>query len=62
VFCLVWLSCGFRCGPVGPSVASVGPINITVTVPLKGLSHEIDFKNSDKNLQNLTKLRDAAGF
>jgi hypothetical protein len=29
---------------------------------LKGLSHEIDFKNFDKNLQNLTKLRDAAGF
>jgi hypothetical protein len=24
------------------------------TVPLKGLSHEIDFKNFDKNLQNLT--------
>ncbi len=23
------------------------------TVPLKGLSHEIDFKNFDKNLQNL---------
>ncbi len=22
--------------------------------PLKGLSHEIDFKNFDKNLQNLT--------
>jgi hypothetical protein len=22
-------------------------------VPLKGLSHEIDFKNFDKNLQNL---------
>jgi hypothetical protein len=29
---------------------------------LKGLSHEIDFKNFDKNLQNLAKLRDAAGF
>ena len=24
--------------------------------PLKGLSHEIDFKNFDKNLQNLTYL------
>jgi hypothetical protein len=23
-------------------------------LPLKGLSHEIDFKNFDKNLQNLT--------
>ncbi len=30
--------------------------------PLKGLSHEIDLKNFDKNLQNLAKLRDAAGF
>jgi hypothetical protein len=30
--------------------------------PLKGLSHEIDFKNFDKNLQNLAYLRDAAGF
>jgi hypothetical protein len=29
---------------------------------LKGLSHEIDFKNFDKNLQNLTYLRDAVGF
>ncbi len=29
---------------------------------LKGLSHEIDLKNVDKNLQNLAELRDAAGF
>ncbi len=29
---------------------------------LKGLSYEIDFKNFDKNLQNLTLLWDAAGF
>ena len=29
---------------------------------LKGLSHEIDFINFDKNLQNLAWLRDAAGF
>jgi hypothetical protein len=29
---------------------------------LKGLSHEIDFKNFDKNLRNLAYLRDAAGF
>jgi hypothetical protein len=29
---------------------------------LKGLSHEIDFKNFDKILQNLAYLRDAAGF
>jgi hypothetical protein len=32
------------------------------TAYLKGLSHEIDFKNFDKNLQNLAYLRDAAGF
>jgi hypothetical protein len=30
--------------------------------PLKGLSHEIDFKSFDKNLQHLAKLRDATGF
>ncbi len=30
--------------------------------PLKGLSHEIDFKSFDKNLQNLALLRDTAGF
>jgi hypothetical protein len=29
---------------------------------LKGLSHEIDFKTFDKNLQNLAELRNAAGF
>ncbi len=29
---------------------------------LKGLSHEIDFKNFEKNLQHLAKLRDVAGF
>jgi hypothetical protein len=29
---------------------------------LKGLSHEIYFKNFDKNLHNLAYLRDAAGF
>jgi hypothetical protein len=29
---------------------------------LKGLSHEIDFKNFDKNLQQLTYLWDAAAF
>jgi hypothetical protein len=29
---------------------------------LKGLSHEIEFKNTDKKLQNLPQLRDAAGF
>ncbi len=29
---------------------------------LKGMSHEIDFKNFDKKLQNLAYLRDAAGF
>ncbi len=34
----------------------------SVNVLLKGLSHEIDFKNFDKKLQNLAYLRDAAGF
>jgi hypothetical protein len=29
---------------------------------LKGLSHEIDFKKFDKNVQNLAQLSDAAGF
>jgi hypothetical protein len=29
---------------------------------LKGLSHEIDFKNFDKNLQKQAYLRDTAGF
>jgi hypothetical protein len=28
---------------------------------LKGLSHEIDFKNVDKNLQNYALTRAAAG-
>jgi hypothetical protein len=35
--------------------------NLTIR-RLKGLSHEIDFKNFDKNVQNLAYLRDAAGF
>jgi hypothetical protein len=30
-------------------------------IPLKGLSHEIDFKNFDQNLKNLALLRDATG-
>jgi len=30
--------------------------------PLKGLSHEIDFKNIDENEQILALLRAAAGF
>jgi hypothetical protein len=34
----------------------------TIIIILKGLSHEIDFKNFDKNLQNLAYLREAAGF
>ncbi len=29
---------------------------------LKGLSHEIDFKNVDENGQNLALLRAAAGY
>ncbi len=28
---------------------------------LKGLSHEIDVKNSDQNLKNLALVRDATG-
>ncbi len=32
------------------------------TLDLKVLSHEIDLKNVDNNLQNLAYLRDAAGF
>jgi len=32
-----------------------------VHTALKGLSHEIDFKNFDQTLKNLPKLRDAAG-
>jgi hypothetical protein len=31
-------------------------------VSLKGLSHEIDFKNVDENGQNLALTRVAAGF
>jgi hypothetical protein len=31
-------------------------------LPRKGLSHEIDLKNVDKNLQNLAEVRDVAGF
>jgi hypothetical protein len=29
---------------------------------MTGQSHEIDFKNFDKNLQNLALLRDASEF
>ncbi len=36
--------------------------NIEVLFALKGLSHEIDFKNFYKNSQNLALLRDADGF
>ncbi len=35
---------------------------IVCTVLLKGLSHEIDFKNLDENGQILALLRAAAGF
>jgi hypothetical protein len=37
-------------------------ISLIDNATLKGLSHEKDFKNFDKNLQNLAYLRDAAGF
>ncbi len=36
--------------------------NVTNKSPLKGLSHEIDFKNVDENGQNLALARAAAGF
>jgi hypothetical protein len=36
--------------------------NSHFAVPLKGLSHEIDFKNVDENGQILALLRAAAGF
>jgi hypothetical protein len=36
--------------------------NPRASVLLKGLSQEIDFKNFDKNLQNLAYLWDAACF
>jgi hypothetical protein len=39
----------------------MGKITIS-TVPLKGLSHEIDLKNVDENRQILALLRAAAGF
>ncbi len=40
----------------------IGEVSITFVKYLKGLSHEIDLKNFDKNLQNLALLRDASGF
>ncbi len=39
-----------------------GQGNFKDTNPLKGLSHEIDFKNVDENGQILALLRAAAGF
>ena len=64
-----------RDGPTLPSIPGFDAYHVqtksmegdqskVVFVPtiLKGLSHEIDFKNFDKNLQNMTELRDAAGF
>jgi hypothetical protein len=35
---------------------------LTAILSLKGLSHEIDFKNVDENGQILALLRAAAGF
>ncbi len=37
-------------------------VKLKGTVNLKGLSHEIDFKNVDGNGQILALLRAAAGF
>jgi hypothetical protein len=56
---------------VGPNVVVLSPlfrhffVNNIFTLPamnLKGLSHEIDFKNVDENGQILALLRAAAGF
>jgi hypothetical protein len=40
----------------------VATLFTAIKIALKGLSHEKDFKKFDKNIQNLAKLRDAAGF
>ena len=36
--------------------------DVQYLIPLKGLSHEIDFKNVDENGQILALLKAAAGF
>jgi hypothetical protein len=36
-------------------------ILLNAGLDLKGLSHEIDFKNFVQNLKNLAELRDATG-
>ncbi len=41
---------------------SVNYISLTGRKTLLAFYHEIDFKNVDKNVQNLAKLRNAAGF
>ncbi len=54
LYCLLGSFC-----VMGPNIRLVGNTDIPGKVsdgkrsPLKGLSHEIDFKNFDKNLQNL---------
>jgi hypothetical protein len=57
----------FKLGPdKAPSIRcnklEAQQVFIYLFIYLKGLSHKIDFKNFDKNLQNLAYLRDAAGF
>ncbi len=42
-------------------VRNSGP-NYHAWAPLKGLSHEIDFKNVDEKSQILALIRAAAGF
>jgi hypothetical protein len=37
-------------------------MHVDVTMTIKGLSHEIDFKNVDENGQILALTRAAAGF
>jgi hypothetical protein len=46
----------------GPSLPLALEKDYIKTGTLKGLSHEIDFKNVDENRQILALLRAAAGF
>ncbi len=43
----------FCCTVLTKTRTFVSPIHISLNCSLKGLSHEIDFKTFDKNLQNL---------
>ncbi len=52
---------GLAPDPTKETVIQSPPFTILIT-DLKGLSHEIDFKNVDENGQILALLRAAAGF